>query len=74
MDACKLINYNAIQVEIHSNWLDLKSGVKDVYEFMREISKKHFKPVDKQFSERIDKDPYHNLLVAMLEINGIELY
>jgi|AntAceMinimDraft_11_1070367.scaffolds.fasta_scaffold556263_1 hypothetical protein len=70
----KNIDYNAIQKEIHDNYLDLKSGVLDVYTFISNISKKYFKPVDNQFGKRVNEDPYTDLLFGMLEINGIELY
>jgi len=70
----KNIDYNAIQKEIHDNYLDLKSGVLDVYTFISNISKKHFKPIDKEWGERVNDDPYADLLFGMLEINGIELY
>ena len=70
----KTLDYNAIQKEIHDNYLDLKSGIIDVYEFCGHISKKYFKPVDKQWGERVNEDPYTDMLFGMLEINGIELY
>lgn len=68
------IDYNAIQKEIDDNYLDLITGVLDVYEFMHSISIKYFKPIDPLWGERIDDNPYTDLLFAMLEINGIELY
>lgn len=70
----KTLNYNAIQKEIHDNYLDLKSGIYDVYEFCGYISKKYYKPVDPEWGERIELDPYADLTFALLEINGIELY
>jgi hypothetical protein len=70
----KKINYNAIQKEISKNYLDLKSGVYDVYDFTGYISVKYFKPVDKLWGERTDKNPYLDMLFGMLEINEIELY
>jgi hypothetical protein len=68
------INYNAIQKEIDDNYLDLVSGVLDVYEFTAYISEKYFKPHDKLWGERTDVNPYLDLLFAMIEINDIELY
>jgi len=68
------INYNEIQKEIHDNYLDLKSGILDVYEFIGNISEKYFKPVDKDWKTRTDENPYIDMLFGMLEINGIELY
>jgi len=68
------IDYNKIQKEIHDNYLDLKSGILDVYEFIGYISKKYFKPVDKDWDVRSDENPYVDMLFGMLEINGIELY
>lgn len=68
------LDYNAIQKEIHDNYLDLKSGILDVYEFVGNISEKYFKPVDKHYGERLSSDPYTDMLFSMLEINGIELY
>ena len=68
------INLNAIQKEIHDNYLDLRSGVKDVYEFIGEISEKYFKPVDKKWNERYDNNPYVDMLFGLLEINEIEFY
>jgi hypothetical protein len=70
----KTIDYNAIQKEIHDNYLDLASGILDVYEFIAAISEKYFKPVDKLHGERTDVNPYCDLIFAMLEINEIELY
>ena len=70
----KTLDYNAIQKEIHDNYLDLKSGILDVYEFIDNISKKYFKPVDKDWGTRVDENPYVDMLFGMLEINGIELY
>lgn len=68
------IDYNAIQKEIHDNYLDLKTGIYDVYEFIHHISLKYFKPVDKDWGERVDENPYSDMIFAMLEINEIELY
>jgi len=68
------IDYNAIQKEIHDNYLDLVSGVWDVYEFIHHISIKYFKPVDKDWGERVEENPYIDMLFSMLEINEIELY
>ena len=70
----KTIDLNAIQKEIHDNWLDLKSGILDVYEFIGTISKKYFKPIDKEWETRTDENPYIDMLFGLLEINGIELY
>ncbi len=70
----KTLDYNAIQKEIHDNYLDLKSGILDVYEFIGVISKKYFKPVDPIWGDRTDENPYVDMLFGMLEINGIELY
>jgi hypothetical protein len=70
----KKINYNAIQKEISKHFLDLKSGVYDVYDFISYISIKYFKPVDELWGERTDEDPYLDMLFGMLEINEIELY
>ncbi len=67
-------NFSAIQKDIDNNFLDLTSGVRDVYEFISEISKKHCKPVDPEWGNRVYEDPYTDLLFAMLEVNGIELY
>ena len=68
------LDYNAIQKEIHDNYLDLKSGILDVYEFTSKISNKYFKPVDKEWETRTDENPYVDMIFAMLEINGVELY
>jgi len=68
------INYNAIQKEIDDNYLDLLSGIYDVYDFVSYISEKYFKPVDPLYGERTDENPYLDMLFGMLEINGIELY
>jgi hypothetical protein len=70
------INYNAIQKEIDKNYLDLVSGVYDIYDFCGDISVKYFKPVDPIWGERtvIDANPYIDMLFGMIEINGIELY
>jgi len=70
----KTLDYNAIQKEIHDNYLDLKSGILDVYTFTGNVSEKYFKPIDKLWGERVNEDPYTDLLFGMLEINGIELY
>ena len=70
----KTIDYNAIQKEIHDNYLGLKSGIIDAYDFISYISKKYFQPVDPVWGKRIDEDPYSDMLFGMLEINGIELY
>jgi hypothetical protein len=70
----KTLDYNAIQKEIHDNYLDLKSGLKDVYNFISSISEKYFKPIDPIWGERTDENPYLDMLFGMLEINGIELY
>ena len=70
----KKLDYNAIQKEIHDNYLDLTSGLWDVYNFMSYISEKYFKPVDPLWGERLDENPYADMLFGMLEINGIELY
>ena len=74
MKANAKINYNAIQEEIDINYLDLVSGVYDVYDFIDYISVKYFKPVDKLWGERTDANPYLDMLFGMIEINGIELY
>ena len=42
MKANAKINYNAIQKEIDENYLDLVSGIYDVYDFMGYISAKYF--------------------------------
>jgi hypothetical protein len=68
------INYQGIQQEIHDNYLDLKSGIIDVYDFVSDISEKYFSLIDPEYGNRVDDDPYTDLLFAMLEINGIELY
>lgn len=68
------IDYNAIQKEIDDNYLDLTSGVKDVYDFTGYISEKYFKPIDPIWGERMDENPYLDTLFGMIEINGIELY
>ena len=67
-------NFQAIQKEIDDNFLDLSSGILDVYQFTSDVSIKHCKPVDPQWGERTEEDPYTDLLFAMLEVNGIELY
>lgn len=67
-------NFSAIQKDIDDNFLDLTSSVKDVYEFISEISEKYCKPVDPKWGNRVEEDPYTDLLFAMLEVNGIELY
>lgn len=69
----KKIDYNAIQKEIHDNYLDLKSGVWDVYNFMTGITEKYVLP---HFPNYTDEDADHvaDLLFAMFEINGIEIY
>lgn len=74
MKANAKINYNAIQKEIDKNYLDLVSGVYDVYDFIGYISEKYIKPVDPIWGERTDENPYLDMLFGMLEINGIELY
>jgi len=70
----KTLNISAIQSEIHENWIDLKSGCVDVYEFCSYISNKYYKEIDPEWGERINEDPYTDLTFAMLEINGIDLY
>ena len=70
----KTIQLNEIQKEIHDNFLDLKSGVYDVYVFCADISKKHFKKIDPEWGERTEEDPYTDLIFSLLEINRIELY
>ena len=74
MKANAKINYNAIQKEIDENYLDLVSGIYDVYDFIGYISEKYFKPVDPIWGERTDENPYLDMLFGMIEINGIELY
>ena len=74
MKANAKINYNAIQKEIDENYLDLVSGIYDVYDFIGYISVKYFKPVDPIWGERTDENPYLDMLFGMIEINGIELY
>ena len=68
------LDYNAIQREIDKNYLDLVSGVYDVYDFCGYISEKYFKPIDPEWGERTDVNPYVDVLFGMLEINDIELY
>lgn len=68
------IDYNAIQKEIDDNYLDLVSGIKDVYDFIGYVSEKYFKKVDPIWGERTEENPYTDILFAMIEINGIELY
>ena len=70
----KNLDLNAIQKEIHDNYLDLRSGIYDVYEFCGYISKKYYKPIDHEYDTRVEFDPYADLTFALLEINGIELY
>lgn len=70
----KNIDYNAIQKEIDNNFLDLKSGVKDCYEFMHEMQIKYIEPIAPECMDLEQDNPYADLLVAMLEINNIELY
>lgn len=70
----KTINYNAIQKEIDDNFLDLKSGIKDCYEFMHEMTIKYIKPIKPECMDLENINPYADLLTAMLEINQIELY
>lgn len=67
-------NYQHIQKDIDDNYLDLTSGVLDVYEFISTLSKKHCKHVDSKWGDRIQDDPYSDLLIAMIEVNGIETY
>ena len=67
-------DFEAIQVEIKYNYLDLVKGIMDVYEFIAYISLKYFKPVDPEYDQREDNNPYADLIFAMLEVNGIELY
>lgn len=74
MKANVKINYNAIQKEIDNNYLDITSGIYDVYSFTGYISKKYFKPIDPIWGERTGFNPYLDMLFGMLEINGIELY
>ncbi len=74
MKANAKIDYNAIQKEIDENYLDLVSGIYDVYDFIGYISEKYFKPVDPIWGERTDENPYLDMLFGMIEINGIELY
>lgn len=67
-------NYLKIQKEIDDNFLDLSSGILDIYQFIHDISLKYCKPVDPHWGNRIDDDPYTDLLFAMIEVNGLELY
>jgi hypothetical protein len=67
-------NFQSIQKEIDDNFLDLSSGILDVYDFISDVSRKHCKPVDPQWGERINgDDPYTDLIFAMIEVNGLEL-
>jgi len=70
----KNINFNAIQKDIDDNYLDLTSSIKDVYEFMHELTLKHVANVHPRCMELTDKNPYADMLFAMFEINNIELY
>lgn len=70
----KKINYNAIQEDIDNNFLDLKSGIIDVYDFISEMTKKHIVPIFPECLECEDVNPYADLLFSMMEINKIELY
>lgn len=67
-------NIQGIQNEIDNNFLDLTSGVRDVYEFCGYIGDKYYKSVDPHWGKRTEADPYTDLTFALLEINGIELY
>jgi hypothetical protein len=68
------INYNGIQKEIDKNYDVLKSGDYDIYDFTSYISKKYISDVDPIFGERTTIDPYTDLIFAMIELNGLELY
>lgn len=69
----KTFDYNAIQKEIHGNYLDLKSGILDVYEFMHKLTQKYIHPIYPEYGQE-DANPIADMLFAMFEINGIELY
>ncbi len=66
------VNYNAIQKEINKNYLDLDSGTYEIFDFIGYISEKYFKPIDPFWGERVNENPYLDLIFAMLEINGLD--
>lgn len=70
----KTIDYNSIQKEIDDNYLDLKSGILDIYNFMHELTLKYIEPVFPECMDLVDKNPYADMLFSMFEINKIELY
>lgn len=67
-------NYNGIQQMINDNFLDLQTGIKDVYEFCSEVAEKYFYSIDPKYGERTDENPLLDLLFSILTVNGIELY
>jgi len=67
------INYNAIQEEIELNKDALNNYELDPFKLMSNLSIKYIKPVDKLWSKRMTEDPFTDLLIAMFEINGIDL-
>jgi len=70
----KTLDYNAIQKDITNNYLDLKSGILDVYTFMHELTLKHIAPIFPECRELEGENPFADMLFVMFEINRIELY
>lgn len=63
-------------LEIKKNKKAIETGKKDVYQFTSEMSKKYFSKIDPLYGERsVDmEDPYTDIIFAIMEILGIELY
>lgn len=71
-----MIDYNAIQSDILAHKKEVEDGDYDVYLFISDLSEKHVRPFDPLWEDRCvsGDDPYTDLLMAMVEINGISLY
>ena len=70
----KTINYNGIQEEISNNILYLQSGDLDCYDFIHSLATDFINSVFPEAMDIEGENPYTDLLFAMLEINGIDLY
>lgn len=68
------IDYNSIQKDIEENIENLTNGILDVYDYCGELTQKYIEPIFPESMDCEEENPYLDLIFAMLEINGIELY
>lgn len=70
----KMVNYAGIQKEIEIHLEHTLAGSIDPYALSEHLESKFIAPLQNKVEITENENPYLDLIFAMMEINGIELY